>query len=177
MKRNLLFLSLIFLLSGCHNNHSIESKVKFQLEKSKYDGAEVTLHYTLTEDSAYPDTFLAIEPVILETKLSNKIIDFESNVRNLGGLEYIGTTGGIYKECVLEIKKESKPKRWLRLFENGTLFWDYDEEMNKCLDEDREPLYLTYSLSDKDNLDTSFLDEIKSIIDSSEIHSRKSKDC
>lgn len=47
----------------------------------------------------------------------------------------------------------------------------------KYEDADSEPLYLTYSLSAKDNLDTSFLSNMKAIVDSSEIQSRKWKDC
>ena len=52
-------------------------------------------------------------------------------------------------------------------------FTDRDEERAKYPDADGEPLYLSYDLLDKDSLDTSFLKEIKSIVDSSEIHSRK----
>ena len=184
MNRKILTFSLIFLLAGCQNkqpmesqtNSTIHSQLKYQLDKSKYDGAEVTLHYVLNEDPAYLGNLLAINPVILETALSEKILDFESKVRNLGALDYVGSTGGgwgVFKCYQLEIKKEDKPTRWLTVFENQTFFTDRGEERAKYPDADGEPLYLSYDLLDKDSLDTSFLKEIKSIVDSSEIHSRK----
>lgn len=184
MNRKILTFSLVFLLAGCQNkqpmesqtNSTIHSQLKYQLDKSKYDGAEVTLHYVLNEDPAYLGNLLAINPVILETALSGKILDFESKVRNLGALDYVGRTGGgwgVFKCYQLEIKKEDKPTRWLTVFENQTFFTDRDEERAKYPDADGEPLYLSYALLDKEGLDTSFLNEIKSIVDSSEIHSRK----
>lgn len=177
----------IFLLTGCQNKPSLESQrnsaispQNFQLEKSKYDNAEVTLHYIEEDDPAYLDKYLAIEPVVLNTELSDKVLEFESNVRNLGNLDYIGSTGagwGVYKCYQLEIKKENNPTRQLTVFENWTYFLDRDEDRAKHPSADGEPLYLSYSLSDKDKLDTSFLNEIKSIVYSSEIRSRKLKDC
>ena len=50
-------------------------------------------------------------------------------------------------------------------------------DKSKYEDAKSEPLYLTYSLSDKDNLDTSFLSNMKAIVDSSEMQSRKWEDC
>ena len=65
MKKGTLFLSFLLCLTGCE-------KKQPKIDKSRFDSAQVTLYYRNAVDPAYPETFRHINPVLLNSKLTEK---------------------------------------------------------------------------------------------------------
>ncbi len=174
MKKTGLILALFFSLTGCKGQ-------QLKVNQSRYDGASVKLYYRSSFDPAYPSTFKCITPVTLSPNLSEKVLDFDASVRHKKDIKYRGQTGGDISSLIkfyrLKIEKPAgeSVKRFIYISEDRKICMDTDEDISEQADFEQGMPYLNYELNSGE-IDTSFIGELKQIVDSSPLISGKDED-
>lgn len=173
MNKQGVYLALLLCLTGCQSTPKVD--------KSRYGGAEVTLYYRSAFDEAYPNTYKCISPVVIDSELTEKILDFDASVRQKGNFQYKGNTGAEDASLIqyyrLKIKKPSEKavKRYIYISQDRKTCMNIDEDSAKQSSPEKGQLYLKYDFSDK-SIDSSFVEEIKKIVDSAPLISGKDED-
>ena len=168
MKKGTLFLSLLLCLTGC-------GKKQPKIDKSRFDSAQVTLYYRIAVDTASPETFRHINPVLLNSELTEKVLDFDIALRDKGDFQYKGLSSyedsSFIKYYRLRITRASS-YRLVCIPEAKNYCMDYDDDRIKQSTADKGQLFLNYEFNDPD-IDSSFVDEIEKIVASSKLVSGK----
>lgn len=168
MKKGTLFLSLLLCLTGCGNKQP-------KIDKSRFDSAQVTLYYRNAVDTAYPETFRHINPVLLNSELTEKVLDFDKALRDKGDFKHKGLSSyedsSFVKYYRLRITKSSS-SRFVCIAKAKNFCMDYDDDRIKQSTAEEGQLFLNYEFNDPD-VDSSFVDEIEKIVVSSKLVSGK----